>query len=350
MIQTATEPTKDLENFKEALDLTSIVAITNKNGNITYVNDKFCEISKYSREELVGMNHRILKSGYHDDRFFEDMWKTISSGKVWDGEIKNKAKDGTFYWVKTTIVPFFDTSGNIIKYLAIRTDITKQKKIHEKIVKMEKLTAIGELASRISHDLKNPLSVMKISIENYKYRHEKNFDDMDKKTFQRLDNAILRISHQINDILSFVKSNPLQFKVVEISSIIKNAVNSMEIPDGIIVNLPSNQCTISCDASRLEPVFNNLIINSIQSMDNKGEINIRLFDEDKNVILEFEDSGARIPDNVFSKMFEPLYTTKQTGTGLGLVTCKKIIEAHGGTISAKNIPTIFTITLPKILD
>mgnify|MGYP003986703667 CR=1 FL=1 len=347
MINRLTNSTKDLSNFKHALDESSIVAITDKNGIITYVNERFCKISKYSRDELIGQNHRILKSGEHSDKFYHDLWHTISNGKIWEGEIKNKTKDGTYYWVKSTLVPFYDDFGNIDQYLAIRIDITKQKELSEKLIKSERLSAIGALASRISHDLKNPLSILNVPMSNFRFRHEKNFDDADKKTFQRVDNAISRMSHQIDDTLNFVRTKPLQLKNVEISHIIKNVVHLMEIPDGVNINLPLNKCTITCDVQRLEPVFSNLIINAIQSMNNKGEINVRLLDKDEYIIIEIEDSGSGIPEENLEKIFDPLFTTKQTGTGLGLVTCKNIIEQHGGTISVTSPPTIFTIKLPK---
>jgi two-component system sensor histidine kinase HydH len=156
------------------------------------------------------------------------------------------------------------------------------------------------------------------------------------------------MSHQINDVLDYVRTTPLELTNSPILNILGYAISNTIVPSTVEIDLPKNDVNITCDPNRLEIVFANLITNAIQSMNNIGHIYIRIKDEKDHLIIEIEDTGLGISDDALQKIFEPLFTTKQTGTGLGLVTCKVIVEQHGWTINVKQPPTTFIIKIPKI--
>jgi len=223
-------------------------------------------------------------------------------------------------------------------------DLTK---LNENIVKSERLSSIGQLASRLAHDLRNPLSIINNSLAILNVKFDRIMDEKTSLQMARVGKAVDRMTHQIEDVLDYVNVSELKLETTSLASVIESARLGIEIPKQIKLILPKNNTTISCDPYKLESVFCNLITNSIQAIQGDGEIKIKIKDSDNDVIVEFIDSGPGIPENIMNKIFEPLFTTKQVGTGLGLPGCKSIIEKHGGTIFVSNNPTIFTISLPR---
>ncbi|MFB5633117.1 MAG: nitrogen regulation protein NR(II) [Nitrosopumilus sp.] len=360
----------DISEFEERLFDHSVVGITDNEGTIVYVNKNFCKISKYSSDELIGENHRILKSDEHSTEFFEKMWDTISSGNVWEGEIQNKAKDGSLYWVKTVIIPI--TEGKLIKnFVSIQNDISKEKEIQQRLLKMEddllkqnvtllsqvekkseelvkseRLATIGTMASRVAHDLKNPLTIIHTYADMLTPEILAKLDPQDREKWFRLQTSVLDMNRIIEDVLDFARTSEIKKKKTSFLSILRLAMNHVKTSYGIIINLPDSDFSVKCDARKMEGVMSNLLNNAVQAVDGQGEVDVELSSDSNNITIKVKDSGPGIPENDLEKIFEPMYTTKTTGTGLGLVICKSIVEQHGGTISVSNKPTTFTVTLP----
>ena len=233
--------------------------------------------------------------------------------------------------------------GKDIDYMA--QELSKQQ---ENLVKSERLSTIGQLASRLAHDLRNPLSVIEISLENLRLAYGQTKET--KSSFVRMEKAMNRITHQIETVLDFVRIASPKLEDHSTIKILESAISMLKIPDTIKLNMPSEDRTISCDEKQCEIVFYNLIQNSIQAMGNQsGEITIRIIEQEKDTLVEFEDTGPGIPENILKDIFEPLFTTKQTGTGLGLASCKNIVENFGGEITVRTNPTIFTIYFQNII-
>jgi len=360
------------EEIYSAINNHSMVEVTDVEGNIIFANKKFCDISQYSEQELIGQNHRILKSGLHQKEFYKDLWSTITSGKIWHGEFKNKAKDGSYFWNKTTIMPRFDNKKTIRGYISIGTDITTQKELSEKlkqieddlveqnkkleykiqrksdeIIKKEKLSMLGTMASRLAHDLKNPLTVVKAYSDILSRQLEDKMNYEMKMKVSKLKNSIADMSNIIEDVLDFSRTVELDLHKNSIFKILMTALENVEKPKQVNVNINYSDIGVICDSKKIEAVFSNLLTNSIQALEEIGEINVRITEDNNQVFISVEDTGPGILEEDMPRIFEPLFTTKQKGTGLGLSICKNIINLHGGDIIVKNTPTTFIVTIPK---
>ncbi|OIJ12948.1 hypothetical protein BKP35_10310 [Anaerobacillus arseniciselenatis] len=347
------ETNKELADIKYALDSSSILAMTNEKGIITYVNDTFCEISKYSREELIGEDHGKLNSNYHPREFFKNMWSTIGRGEIWKGEVKNIAKDGKEYWVDTTIVPFLNEKGKPYQYVAIRNDITDRKKVEEMVLRSEKLSLIGELAAGVAHEIRNPLTSLKGYTE---FLQDDTEEEEKKQYFDILLEEIERINFIVEEFMLLAKPKVLQFSNKNILSIINQTITFLQTEAKykkvtIISDFKLEEAIVKCDENQLKQVFLNMIKNGIEAMPDGGKLHIKVRTVDQFVEVEFKDEGIGIPKEKLKMLGEPFYSTKEKGNGLGLMVSYKIIHDHKGEVtvdSAEGKGTTFKISLPVV--
>ena len=213
--------------------------------------------------------------------------------------------------------------------------------------KKEKLTVIGQLSSNIAHDIRNPLGTIKnagVIIE----KENKSENEIISREINRINLSVRRISHQIEEVLNYVRTTPMILKPHSINQAIQEAVDTLDVPPDIKINMPDNDVIIRIDHEKMRIVFVNIILNAIQSIGkNTGDIAISIRETSSNVSIEFENSGPNIPAKDLKRIFDTLFTTKLEGTGLGLSSCKNIVEQHKGTIDVATNPVMFSIRLPK---
>jgi len=264
----------ELTFVKYALDEHAIVATTDLAGTIVSVNAKFCQISKFSAEELVGQNHRIINSGRHPKAFFVEMWKAISSGSTWRGEICNRAKDGTLYWVDTTIVPIRHTGGPLLGYVAIRADITEQKLAQEKHLEevnaelRRKNAELEQYVHSVSHDLKSPI----VTILGFAGMMRKNLGEGQMERLadntERIIRAAGRMRCVIDDLLELSRVGRTSGEVgdVDLSEAARSVLEELReriTAAGIRVEVGSPMPTIRAERMRVWQVLQNLVINAV---------------------------------------------------------------------------------------
>ena len=238
---------------------------------------------------------------------------------------------------------------HMVKSLKKTIQLEKELAITQAELKNEKLAAIGALSARLAHDIRNPLSTIKIAHELLK-KKSKNEDPYTKEKFKQIENAISRITHQIDNVMDFVRTKSLDLKKYSLKSIIDSSIAISHIPDSVKIIVDGDNPEILCDQKAMEIVLVNLIDNSVHAMNGQGDIRISIADTNQNILIQLQDNGSGINDDYLEKIFEPLFSTKQKGTGLGLSSCKSIVQQHGGTITASNNPTIFTIKIPKRIE
>ena len=355
---------KALDFQKDAMDEHAIVSVTNAQGNIIYANKKFCEISGYSEQELLGQNHRIIKSDEHLPEVYENLWKTISSGDVWQGEIKNQKKNGDGYWVMSTIVPFMNEKGKPFQYISIRTDVTERKKAE--MMALTANRAKTDLMANMSHELRTPLNaIIGFSgtikaeifgpIENAKYKEYLDDIHSSGEHLLALINDILDVSAIEAGALNLYEDTVSLFDVVDASIRIvgpRAEKGQVTIRSSIDQESPS----LFVDERRIKQVLLNLLTNAVKFTPEQGEVSVSSQgNEDGSLSIIVSDTGIGMDDDeivmamsTFGQVDSGL-NRKNEGTGLGLPLTAGLMKMHGGTLkvhSKKGHGTKVIIKIP----
>ncbi len=319
-----------------------------ENGLILDCNDNYAKSLGYTKDEVIGASifeHTAKKSLKELSQGIEEWRKT---GKITNRTIWLKRKDNSEFPTLLSGTNLYDETGAIVGRTVSLRDMTEVYTAKEALEgeKAKRLMTIGELSSRLSHDIRNPLSVIHNITELLKLRYP-NKDEKELSLIETIDKSALRISYQIEDVLNFVRSTDIKKESCSMLQILKSCIDKITLPENVKIVMPTNDLQVDCDKIKLEIVFENIINNAVQAIDaHQGEITIKMKSELNDDMVEISDSGPGIPLEVLPQIFEPLFTTKRSGTGLGLPTCKNLIEQHGWTIQVK-LPSTFVIKMPR---
>jgi len=355
-----------------------VVVITDPQGAIQYVNPAFENVSGYTREEVLGLNSRILKSGTQDQAFYRELWETISGGRIWHGRFVNKRKDGTLYIEDATISPVRSAEGRIVNYVAVKRDVTEHLRVRDENVSLEeqvrqaqKVESIGRLAGGVAHDFNNMLSVILGYGEHL--LEQLASDDPLRKDVQQIVEAGQRSAVLTRQLLAFSRRQTLEPEVLDLNTIVEKLETVLRRLIGehleLELTLAEDLNRVLVDPGQIEHVIINLAINARDAMAGGGKLAIETanieFDEasargrfgiepGKYALLTVADSGCGMNQDTLDHMFEPFFTTKEEGrgTGLGLCTALGIVQQSGGHIEAESEPgkgTTVKVYLPQTL-
>ncbi len=396
-----------IQQYKEAIEKSNIVSKTDINGIITFVNDEFCKISGYTREELLGKNHNIVRDPSVPASNFKLLWDTIKAKKTYKSTVKNRKKDGTVFYVNTTVIPILDKNGDIEEFIAIRYDVTKEVllkkelekkelelkqlnktlekkvqtqtsqllelnqtlelRVQEEIAKNEekqkimfwqsRLASLGQMLANVAHQWRQPLTQLNLNIFNLKNASLKDEKDEVIHFYNESKNVIQNMSTTIDDFTNFFKPNKEKkyFNLEESIQEVKGILEQSIIKEQISIELDFHEITLLGIPNELSQVIINLIQNAKDAFkDNnitKKKITITTKKVEQFAIIEIQDNAGGISEEIIDKVFEPYFTTKHSssGTGLGLFMSKMICEqGFNGTINLinNNDGILITIKIP----
>ncbi|MBF0487596.1 MAG: PAS domain S-box protein [Nitrospirae bacterium] len=347
------------------------VVITDTTGAIEYVNKKFTDVAGYTLDEVMGKNTRILKSGKTPDDVYKKLWNKITTGKQWQGELRNKIKDGTEIWENVRVLPLRDSDGKVTHYVRLSEDITDLRRLESELRQSQKMEAIGQLAGGVAHDFNNILS----TIKNYAYILKTSLNKDEQQLLNFVDciqSSTDKAAYLTQSLLGFSRKLMVNLRPVNLIAVVSGIRNLFEsfVREDINVQflLSSSEIMVSADSVQIEMVLINLVNNAMDAMPKGGALTIkadittidRSFVSRHNygVVGEYariciSDTGQGMDQATRERIFEPFFTTKEVGkgTGLGLATVYGIVKQHNGYInvySEVGVGSTFTILMPMV--
>ncbi|MBE0507385.1 MAG: response regulator [Marinospirillum sp.] len=357
----------DLLRHRQALDHHAIVSVTDSHGKITYANEQFCRVSGYKQSELIGQSHRLLKSGHHSPEFYQNLWTTISAGLIWQGEVCNRRQDGSFYWVRSTITPFFDDAGNIRQHISIRTDISALKETQTALMQARDEAerankAKSRFLSSMSHELRTPLNA--ILGFTQMLDGDQNLTDDQQDSLNEINKAGQHLLELINELLDLAKIESGHINLTledlwlaeleeECCPLMQPLAAQKSIK--LQVNFPEG-AQARADRMRLKQALLNLVSNAIKYNREQGEVEVFVTPAEEPGWLRFSvrDTGQGIPAEKLVDLAKPFARlgaedTDIEGTGIGLTITRQLVRMMGGRTGVESqvgVGSIFWIELP----
>ncbi|MFO7524123.1 MAG: PAS domain S-box protein [Ignavibacteriaceae bacterium] len=345
--------------FNVAENSVNPIQITDLHGKMIYVNRAFTNVSGYSKEELIGKNPRVFGSGKNTSKFWDRMWDTISSGKVWVGEVENKRKDNSAFYTQLLISPILDKDGKVSGYFGIHRDLSEKRTLERQLIHTQKMESIGTLAAGIAHEVGNPLASISALVQ---VAQRSTDDAFVNEKLSLVKSQITRISKIIRDLVDFSRPSNYELLLTDLNDTIKEAVEITKVGTkakdiSFDVELSENIPMLPLISDQIQQVFVNILLNAVDAIIEKEfhsgqkKISVSSGSDEDYVTIAFSDNGKGIKEENLQKIFEPFFTTKKEGigTGLGLWVSYGIVKSFQGEIKLKselNKGTTFIIKLP----
>ncbi|TVR50964.1 MAG: response regulator [Puniceicoccaceae bacterium] len=343
------------------------IVITDREGTILWGNESFLKASGYAPEEILGQNHRLIKSGKQPRSYYHHLWETISRGEIWQGELINRRKDGALYTIEQTITPVKNRHGEVTHFIGIGQDITDKKNLQAQLLRVQRIEGIGNLASGIAHDLNNLLTPVLLSTQ---YLRDQLQDPTSVRFLNMIESSAERAAGVIRQVLAFSRGIRGERIMVNPRHLIKEMEKMLRetFPRSIRLDseVDDEMSSIYSDVNQLHQVILNLCHNAREQMPRGGRLTLACHQVEIDrtlasqhpgarpgpyICIRITDTGPGITDDVGARMYDPFFTTKPPGegSGLGLSTALGIVRAHGGFIHSENQPdggASFAIHLP----